>query len=155
MSRPAASENPANDTDIIRNEPAVRLTFGRVVEAAAQQLLQGIVHFGVAGLGQLAAAAEALRVIEVLGGGEEVRVLPDGIASGNTALVPKRGPQRGRLAQAAGTKFQSHEGRERVLRRTAGGTAPPDCFPEVSSFSSACSCAGVRCGMKTPWESAS
>ena len=114
MSRPAASENPANDTDIIRNEPAVRLSLGlvtvasglfpvasvgiilrRVVEAAAQQLLQGIVHFGVAGLGQLSAAAEALRVIEVLGGGEQIGVCPDCVTGVDALPRAQRAPQCG------------------------------------------------------------
>src|SRR5688500_15111075 len=105
----------------------------RRVEPAVQELQQGIVNFAVAGLGQLPTATEPLRIVQVLGRGQQVRMLPDGVPALDAAFLLEGSPQGRRFPQPAGTQLQSHKGGERVLGRTSRGPAPPDGLTERGS----------------------
>src|SRR4029453_12824738 len=64
---------------------------GRVV-TTVEKFLQRVINFAVAGLGQLPALAESLRIVQVLTCREEVGVVPDGVSSGDSAFLLSAGP---------------------------------------------------------------
>ena len=79
----------------------------------------------------LPAFAEALRVIQVLGRGQQVGVLPDGVASVDAALLLERGPQRGSLRGAGAAAVPVPPGRQKACSAgPPGGAAPADRLPE-------------------------
>ena len=77
-----------------------------------------------ADLGQV--LAEAQRVVEVGGGGQQVGVRPDGVPGLDALTRAQRAPQGGGVAQPARTQLEPDQRRERLLGGTAGGPAAPD-----------------------------
>src|SRR4029077_2785548 len=57
---------------------------------------------------------EAVRVVEVLIGGQQVRMCPHGIPARGAPDVGQLAPDEGRLAQLARPELESDQGRERV-----------------------------------------
>ena len=70
--------------------------------------------------------ASRLRGVDVIAGGNDVGVRPEGIAYLTADGVVDGLPHRGRLAKAAGSELQADEGREGGFGGAARGPATPD-----------------------------
>ena len=107
------------------SDPSVSVGVGTGLPV--EELADRLVEVLVAELGHLGQVlAEAQRVVEVGGGGQQVGVRPDGVAGLDALTRPQRAPQRGGVAQPAGTQLEPDQGREGLLGGTTGGAATPD-----------------------------
>ena len=70
------------------------------------------------------------RILEIIGGGQQVRVRPQGVARLGSSLATDGGENGVRFAQGPWPKFHSHEGGERSLCRSPGGAAATHGFGE-------------------------
>ena len=75
-----------------------------------------------------------LRVGEVVGGRQQVRVVPDAVPAGDPAVLGERRPQRRRLAQPARPQFQTDQGAEGLLGGTTGGPTAAERLGERSDI---------------------
>ena len=97
-----------------------------LVGPAVEQVAQAGVELR---LGQLARCdrvlAEAERVVEVLGRGEQVRRHPHAVAGLGALAGAERAPQRRGVAQPARPQLEADERGEGLLGRAAGRTPTP------------------------------
>ena len=106
-----------SDPSVLSSGPGLR------VEQRADRLVEVL----VAELGHLGQVlAEAQRVVEVGGGGQQVGVRPDGVTRFDALTRAQRAPQGGGVAQPAWTQLEPDQGRERLLGGTTGGPATAD-----------------------------
>jgi len=73
---------------------------------------------------------EAERIVEVVGGGQQVRVRPQGVARLGASLATDGGEDGVRFAQGPWPQFHSHEGSKGSLGRSPGGAAAAHRFGE-------------------------
>jgi hypothetical protein len=73
---------------------------------------------------ELGTSEETLRIGQILGIGQQVRVCPHGVPSLHAASVPDRRPEVRRLPELARAQLQPDQGGEGLLRRATARAAP-------------------------------